>query len=384
MRAGAILSVGAALAAPLGASGCRADEPLELLVVHRLAPSRASAGDRVLVTGEGFPEGRSATVTFQGDLLRPGAAPERDVRIVLPPASADLTFDRATERRFVGSGEGALHTTFRGNVCVTFQPGALGSMPVSGAAHDVRFDVLPSGVDEASVAERPDQVRAAAFLGFSVTADPYGRGLDVGAIDADGRASAAGIRAGDLIVELDGATVLSEADLRVRGGQRSSRVLVERDGRPLPPLALDVEGLAPLGAADLAGAASIVLLGCAALGLPATRLGLVLRWLGRLAEGRRRRSQAMTPQPRLFARIVASLLPPATEGPGLAAVAIALLVVVVAAFVWLALGHSVVAPDGDLLALALGVAWRWDGALSFACCPPWAPSPARSSRAGAS
>ena len=73
-------------------------------MVHRLDPSRASAGDRVVVTGEGFPEGRSATVTFRGDLLRPGVRRQADVRIVAPATPAErgavaVAFDRAMERR---------------------------------------------------------------------------------------------------------------------------------------------------------------------------------------------------------------------------------------------------------------------------------------------
>src|SRR4051794_14428352 len=129
--------------------GCHTREPLELLVVHRLDPARASSGDRVVVTGEGFPEGRAATVTFRGDLLRPGLPRQTDVRIVaqaVPPerGSVAVAFDRAMERRFAGRGEAATHTTFVGDVQVTFQPGPDGSMPLAGAAHGVRFDVLPS------------------------------------------------------------------------------------------------------------------------------------------------------------------------------------------------------------------------------------------------
>jgi NADH-quinone oxidoreductase subunit H len=356
MRSRALLCASVALTALGCVFGCHTREPLELLVVHRLDPSRASSGDRVAITGEGFPEGRAATVTFRGDLLRPGLPKQSDVRIVAPAVPSErgtvaIAFDRAMERRFAGSGESAAHTTFVGDVQVTFQPGPDGSMPLSGAAHAVRFDVLPSA-GEALEPEDPDESPSLAFLGLSATPDPAGRGLLVGALDPDGRAFAAGIRRGDLLVEVDGITVLSASDLRVRGGQRTARVVVERAGRPLPPLSVDVEGLSPLGVADVAGAASFVLLGCLLVALPATRVGVLLRWLGRLVEpGRLAESRRSG-----LSGIFLALMPPEGTGRALLAAAIAPFVIVLAAFVWLSLGHSLIAPDSDLLAIALGTA----------------------------
>src|SRR5262245_20992421 len=90
----------------LGAPACHTREPLELLTVHRVDTSRAAAGDRVTLTGEGFPEGRPATVTFRGDLLRPGLARRSDIRITATATpsgrgAVSMAFDRAMERRFV-------------------------------------------------------------------------------------------------------------------------------------------------------------------------------------------------------------------------------------------------------------------------------------------
>ena len=359
MRSRAVLSIGSLISVFGCASGCHNREPLELLVVHRLEPERASAGDRVVVTGEGFPEGRAAAVTFRGDLLRPGAPRQTDVRIVAQAVPAErgsvaVAFDRAMERRFAGSGGAALHTTFVGDVQVTFQPGEDGSVPLTGAAHGVRFDVLPSaGEAAAGGAEVAEEVPALGFLGLSANDDPSGRGLSVSAVDPDGRAFAAGMRRGDLIVEVDGVSVLSAADLAVRGGQRVAHVIVERSGRPLPPLSVDVEGLLPLGVGDVIGAASLVLLGCVLLAVPATGAGVLLRWLGRLAEPRRSgRSGGDGP----FG-IASSLMPPEGKGREIVAPALAPLLVVLAAFGWLALGHSLVTPDSDLLAIALGTAF---------------------------
>ncbi|HEX4337120.1 MAG TPA: NADH-quinone oxidoreductase subunit H [Polyangiaceae bacterium] len=338
------------------ASACHTREPLDLLVVHRLDPERASAGDRVVVSGEGFPEGRSATVTFRGELLRAGLPRQTDVRIVAQALPAErgtvaIAFDRSMERRFVGGGATAAHTTFVGDVQVTFQPGQDGSMPLTGSAHGLRFDVLPSVGAAAAAPDAADEGSSLAFLGLSATPDPSGRGLQVDATDPDGRAFAAGIRRGDLIVEVDGVSVLSEADLTVRGGQRAARFVVERAGRPLPALTVDVEGLSPLGIADVIGAASLVLLGCLLLSVPATRAGVLLRWLGRLAEPRRGGGSASDRY-----GIAGALLPPEGQGRQLVAPALAALVAVLAAFGWLSFGHSLVSPDSDLLALAIGTA----------------------------
>lgn len=335
------------------ASGCHTRAPLELLVVHRLDPERASAGDRIHVSGEGFPEGRSATVMFRGDLLRAGLPRQSDVRIVAQAVPAErgsvaIAFDRVMERRFVGAGGSAVHTTFVGDIQVTFQPDADGSMPLFGAAHGVRFDVLPSTDQVTASADTPDR-SALSFLGLVATPAPSGRGLAVDAADPDGRAFAAGIRRGDLIVEVDGLTVLSEADLTVRGGQRVAHVVVERSGRPLPALAVDVEGLSPLGVEDLIGAASVVLLCCVLVALQMTRASLLLRWLGRLAEPRR------TEQHGAFG-FVSALLPPEGNGRELVVPAMVPLVAVLVAFGWLAMGRALLSPDSDLLALAMGTA----------------------------
>src|SRR5256885_8983692 len=119
VRAGFWTHTTTLLATLLGAPACHTRQPLELLLVHRIDPSRASAGDRVTLTGEGFPEGRTATVTFRGDLLRPGLPRKTDVRITATATPSNrgavsMTFDRAMERRFVRSGDAAPHTTFVG------------------------------------------------------------------------------------------------------------------------------------------------------------------------------------------------------------------------------------------------------------------------------
>src|SRR5204862_8351683 len=112
----------------------------------RVQPASASAGDRITVWGDGFPEGRAAAVTFQGDVFRPGAPPERDVRFSAKAKAAsrnsvDFSFDRELERRLTGSGGSAAHATFRGDVRVVFEPTARGVASISGTRHGVVLDV---------------------------------------------------------------------------------------------------------------------------------------------------------------------------------------------------------------------------------------------------
>ncbi len=344
----------AVFSAILGLAGCARDAGPELLSVHRLDPARASSGDQVTLTGDGFPEGRSARVTFRGDLFRPGADPDRDVRITVPavPAARDtimFTLDPAAERRFAGTGDGALHTTFRGDVRVTFQPALTGVTAVSGTLRDVRFDVLPSHPATASDAVG---ARSLAFIGASGTLDPGARGLVLDAVDPGGRAARAGLAPGDVIVAMDGVSIVSADDLHARGGEHVATLEVERDGRLLPSVPLDVEGLEPRGVSDLGATASAVLFACAALALLATRFGVLFRFMARLVEIRR--SRRRQPRRSLAQGIAGALLPPQNEGPALGAAALVLLLSIVVAFLRLALGKSLFSPDLDLTALALG------------------------------
>jgi NADH-quinone oxidoreductase subunit H len=358
MRIRAAVLFCAASAGALLAVGCQGEVGPDLVSVNRLDPERAAAGDRVLVAGEGFPEGRAATVTFRGDLFRPGAAPERDVRITAKAVAAGrnalaIAFDGDLERRFAGAGEQALHTTFRGDVRVAFQPDAHGLAPVAGTAREVRFEVLPSVEGPLAEEQKLEGARALAFLGIGARPDPATRGLDIATVDPDGRAARGGLRPGDLLLSVDGVTALSPSDVRVRGGERTARFMVEREGRPIGPLPVDVDGLAPLGAADIVPAACLVLFACALLVLPVTRVGSVLKWLARFLEQPRGSSgtaHAFEPS-----RLLEALLPPVRDGRALGVAAAFSFAAIGFGFAWIASGHPIASPDVDLAAVTLGV-----------------------------
>lgn len=335
-------------AAALLVTGCQLAGPPDLVKVDRLDPVRASAGDRVTITGDGFPAGRPATVLFRGDLFRPGAEARRGVQIRLDAVpdgrnSLSLKFDPEAERRFVGTGETAAHTTFHGDVRVVFQPGRSGLTEVSGAARNTRFDVLPSGEESSTLQPRPDLgSRALAFLGMSATPDPAG-GLRITAVDPGGRAALCGVAPGDLLIDLDGVTVLSIDDLSVRGGERRAHATIER-GTETRSLDLDVQGLSPMGPATWTAPAVGILAACALLAAPMTPLGLALRWLGRLLGAR------STPDRRSQSSGWSSGL---GRGRALPAAAILVLFAVSAAFARLSLGRPILSADLDLLAAVL-------------------------------
>ncbi|HEX7670088.1 MAG TPA: hypothetical protein VF395_10915 [Polyangiaceae bacterium] len=336
---------------------CQRNEPPELLSVHRLEPGRAAVGDRLRVTGDGFPEGRPATVTFLGDLYRPGATPERDVQIVAHAVQSGrnslmIPLDAALEGRFVGRS-GAVHTTFRGDVRVAFEPSSAGLSGIYGSVHDVRFDVLP-GQAAPRGGDAEAETEPSAFLGFSATAEPEGKGLRLTGVAPDGRARAAGLRPDDVLVDFDGVTVLSEADLRTRGGQQTAEVVVERDGRALPTLALDVEGLAPLGPSALARVGGVLAVVSVILVVLATRLSLVLKWVPRAldfasAKGTSRGSRSVA------SRAIDALVLPIAEGRGLTVAALFVLGTVLFGLGRLGMGRSLFSSDLDLVAATASV-----------------------------
>jgi hypothetical protein len=64
--------------------GCSLEPPAALVSAMDVSPRDAEVGDRIEVIGAGFPEGKPATVSFRGDLHRPGQEPIRRVEIVVP------------------------------------------------------------------------------------------------------------------------------------------------------------------------------------------------------------------------------------------------------------------------------------------------------------
>lgn len=202
----------------LGPSGCQRDLVPPLVEVKDVSPRELELGDRVELRGLGFPQGRSARVTFRGELRRAGERARSGVVIeargaVTASERIEVAFDEALEERFCGRGDAASHATFAGEVEVAFASSQPGAPPLAGVMHGLQLDVRPSSVRsvvaEARIAEG---TRLLSFLGV-VAGPASGRGLPVESVAAGSPAARAGLQVGDVLSALDGVHVSHVSDL---------------------------------------------------------------------------------------------------------------------------------------------------------------------------
>lgn len=329
----------------------------QLLSVQNVSTRHAERGEKIEFLGSGFPEGRSATVTFRGDLLRPGRAPSKDVRIVARAFGSShervsVFFDEALQREFCGAGENAEHTTFRGDVVVAFAPRVAGSPPVTGVLHGVVLDLEAPPPTPTVQRERERLAeRARHFLGLRLEAEPETGGFRVAELRPAGRAERAGLVVGDVIEALDGVRVMTPTDFVPARGPRFSVATVRRGRLPHPlERSIDVTGFHTLAPAELTSSAVavfVVLLLLFLLGSRWARVGSALIRLltQRLQATARRTDSSFAERLRqgLRARRVQA------PEPALSKVAPHLTFLIVsAASTIVALGHGLVAPDLDL------------------------------------
>ena len=250
------------------------DSSPNLLEVTDLNPRSLEVGDRLTLTGSGFPEGRAAKVSFQGDVFRAGQAPLRDVTIVATAAASDphsiaITLNNELAREFCGAGD-AVHATFRGATAAAFQARESGAPPVRGILEGVVLDVNPASISKAALAAHEAEAqRFAEYAGMAVVHSEERDVLLIDTVDPDGRASRAGLLPGDALLELDGVRLASLSDLIPPPRARLSHVLVRRGDEKTPStFGLDVSGFQPGSPSELAPAATL-LGGLARNGLPA-------------------------------------------------------------------------------------------------------------------
>ena len=272
-------------------AGCDArDASPNLLEVSDLNPHALEVGDRLTLSGSGFPEGRAAKVSFQGDVFRAGRSPLRDVTIVATAQASDphsiaVTLSPDLAREFCGAGD-AVHATFRGATNAAFQARESGAPPVRGTLEGVILDVNPASISkQALAAHEAEAQRFAEYAGMAVVHSEERDVLLVDTVDPEGRASRAGLLPGDALLELDGVRLASFSDLIPPPRARLSHVSVRRGDEPAPStFALDVSGFQPGSPSELAPAATLLGFAVALLLLFASPLGRALSWLeGRLA-----------------------------------------------------------------------------------------------------
>lgn len=345
----------------LGCEGSRRDP--ELLVVADVGPPQVELGDRLEIVGDGFPEGRTATVELEGELHRVGDPEVRSYRhnFVARSAGRSLVAFTPTEaelEELVGSGAAAAHTTFRGRVRVAFGSRQAKAGPVYGTLENVVLDVFPWNVPESvRQARELEAARFAQFLGVVLG----GSGFEVTLVKPGSLAERAGILGGDMLLGLDGVRLQSHSDFFVTGGQPRASLEIRR-GRLEKPLelSLPVEGFRPVSPSRLAGAALLIVFAAAlVLAFRAPSLSLLVwierRIVERTLERRAGQSVGVKSARRSFREslLARDLLPPTLIGGLLRPVPYFVFLAASAAFTALAVGQSLVAPGLDLGCLFL-------------------------------
>jgi NADH:ubiquinone oxidoreductase subunit H len=246
-------------------TGCGLSEPAPgLLNTVDFAPRAAEVGDRLEIIGTGFPEGKPATLSFRGDLYRPGQEPLRDVDIAVGATSTSqnrisVILSEDIQSRFCGRGEAADHTTFRGDVVTVFAARTAGAPPVSGVVRDVVLDVNgPAVSTEIQTAREEEAKLALSFLGIEIDEARSGPPT-ITKVKPGGRADRAGLLDDDVLVSVEGVNVRSLSDVTFSGATRLAKVAVRR-GRLKEPVerVVDVQGFRKAAPKELAYASVLI------------------------------------------------------------------------------------------------------------------------------
>jgi NADH-quinone oxidoreductase subunit H len=345
--------------------GCTAsDGPPELVTVLDFVPRELEVGERIEVSGTGFPEGTPSTLTFRGDLCRAAEPTVRNATVMAraTPSHGNRLSLLLTEEllaEFSGTGAEAAHTTFRGDVVAAFAPRRAGAPPITGTLRDVAIDFPPPEQSEPVLERRrADATRVTRWLGMELEEDPARGGLTVAQVAAQGRADQAGLLKGDVLVEFDGTRVRQPTDVVPRAGQRLAKAVVKRPGIAEPvERTLSVEGARPAAPAELTVAAVMVGLATAILLLLGAPLSRLLDWTERRLALRLRtatRAERSRPRSRLgwalwtLRNLARDVRPSPRRSELLRVLPPLALIAVSALFTALASGVSCVAPELDL------------------------------------
>jgi len=243
------------------ATGCARTPSVRLLEVSGVGPARIECGELLRVSGSGFPSGRSARVRLDGVVRRAAEGP-RPVALVLDAraVSPERIEARAGDALFAQLGGGG---TFRGRVEIAFAAAMPGAEPVSGASDEVVvLFVAPTAARlSTELVHTRDAHRLLAFLGARPAYEADTDGVRLERIDASGRGAAAGLRAGDVIVESEGVIVGSLGDLAPPRAARLLSVRVRRAGESAPlALTLTLRGLGGAPDPEWSWAAALIAL----------------------------------------------------------------------------------------------------------------------------
>jgi hypothetical protein len=255
-----------------------------LLQLTELSAREVGRGDKLEISGVGFPEGRVARLTFRGDVFRPGRAPAKDVEVAIAartstPHVLEATIPDELVHAFCGRDDAA-HATFRGDVTAAFAARKSGAPPVAGSLQGVVLDIAPSheSADDRALATQEGQ-RFAGFLGVDVASDGSGP-VRIQRVEPNGRAAQVGLAAGDVIEELSGVRVGDVSDLVPPPRSRTARIGLHRGGQSeAAVMAVDVGEFKPGTLSDLTPALALVGSALLLLLLALSPLGRFSTWL---------------------------------------------------------------------------------------------------------
>ena len=218
MRVPSTFLVLLALLSALFSAGCVRDGVPPLVEVTEISPREIELGDRLELKGAGFPQGRTARVTFRGTMYRPGESPVRSASVeaegvVTSSDRIEVSIGEAIEERFCGHGDYATHTTMVGDVEVAFASSVPGAPPLVGVMHGMTIDVSPSTVRASVIDSRvAEGKRVLAFFGVTPgAASP--RGIPIEKLEPGSPGERVGFQVGDLIAVVDGVHVREIADV---------------------------------------------------------------------------------------------------------------------------------------------------------------------------
>jgi hypothetical protein len=264
-----------------------------LLQLTELSAREVGRGDKLEITGAGFPEGRTGRLTFRGDVFRPGRVAQHDIEVSIAartssPHVLETTIPEELVSAFCGRDDGA-HATFRGDVTAAFAPRKSGAPPVAGQLQGVVLDIDPSHEteDDRALAAQEGE-RFARFLGVSLSADGAGP-LRIQKLEPNGRAAEVGLASGDVIEELSGVRVSEIADFVPPPRARTARIALHRGGvSEAAVMAVDVAEFKPGTLSDLTPALALVGSALLALLLALSPLGRFSTWLALAVSSRSR------------------------------------------------------------------------------------------------
>lgn len=230
-------------------AGCSEGSGPSLLSVTDLSPRSVESGDAIELKGEGFPEGKAATVTLDGTLYRAGLPNVDDYRVTFEAHGesnhlVSFTVGDEIDEALSEGDEHAAHATFRGRAWVSFAPKVVGAPPISGALPDLSLELFSSKGLPERTGEIADARRLTELLGVSV--EPSERTLKIAKV-VPGRAQRAGLVVGDVIVSANGVSVFDATDLLPARQEREVQLVVKRAETTSPwPVRLSIDGFSPL------------------------------------------------------------------------------------------------------------------------------------------